>query len=604
MSGTETNPLKMDFSGQKKWWKELVEYYHGWYYLTEPSATLLTTYYAQLLVDGTVPASKENIMAAQRHLNDLERSKNDPDYPWVFDEEKAWRPIRFIEENTRPSKGTIKRLVLQPWQHFVLGNIFGWVDKETGLRRFNEGLIFVGRKNGKTTIQSGLAIYMAGFDGENGAEVYALANMKAQAGRLVDETIAMIDASEFLKKRFKTTKSMHKVEHQRTHSTILSLSAEKHSKDGFNTSFAVFDEIHEYKDYELIEVMRRSMGQRMQPLTVYISTAGTVLDGPMTDFFRSGKETLEQYDENLNERSFYYLAKIDDVKEADNPEMWIKANPNLPMMDGLSLLSNYKKDMRTPQQRRDWITKQFNLFSESGEQSLLDAETILANNDEIDESELAGIHPVAGFDLSDTEDFTAAALEFPLPDGRVFIKQHTWIPQARYDREEQYKERFNEWIEADEMTVLPGEHVDHGAVYDWLVDMDNKYDFIQINYDYAKAITLNTMLENHGFHTQRTVQGFTTLGGPLQNFKELMLDHKVVFNNSRLFKWYLSNVALVTDRNNNWMPTKTSRYRKIDGFAAALNCHVTIAPMLVSNINNSEPNLTYMSFEELMNLDA
>lgn len=139
----------MDFSGQKKWWKELVEYYHGWYYLTEPSATLLTTYYAQLLVDGTVPASKENIMAAQRHLNDLERSKNDPDYPWVFDEEKAWRPIRFIEENTKPSKGTIKRLVLQPWQHFVLGSIFGWVDKETGLRRFNEGLIFVGRKNGK-----------------------------------------------------------------------------------------------------------------------------------------------------------------------------------------------------------------------------------------------------------------------------------------------------------------------------------------------------------------------------------------------------------------------------------------------------------------------
>ncbi|MCS9997189.1 terminase large subunit [Weissella confusa] len=449
----------------------------------------------------------------------------------------------------------------------------------------------------KTTLQAGLASYMAGFDHEKGAEVYALANSQAQSRLLFEETTNMIKASPYLDERFNVRRT--DIVHKKSLSTIKALSAEKSNKDGYNTHFAVFDEIHEYKTYDLIEVMRRSMGARIQPLTIYISTAGYVLDGPMTDFFREGQETLENYEDNLNERSFYFLAKLDDIKEADDPEYWIKANPNLPMMAGKNLLSDYKKDKRNPQQRADWITKQFNLFSESGAQSFMDAAVILANDDVIDESELEGLHPAAGFDLSDTEDFTAAALEFALPDGRVYVKQQTWIPQARYDREEQYKARFDEWIEAGDMIVLPGQYVDHGYVYDWLVEQDEKYGLQQINYDMAKAITLNTMLQDYGVKTMITRQGFTTLGPALQNFKELMLDHKVVFNNSRIFKWYLSNVALVTDRNNNWLPTKVSRYRKIDGFAAMLNAHVTIAPQLVQQTADTG-NVTYWSMEDIM----
>jgi phage terminase large subunit-like protein len=126
--------------------------------------------------------------------------------------------------------------------------------------------------------------------------------------------------------------------------------------------------------------------------------------------------------------------------------------------------------------------------------------------------------------------------------------------------------------------------------------MSEKYNIVQINYDPAKAIRLNKQMEEFGFKTQPVRQGFFTLGGPMQNFKELLLDGKVVFNEQSMFKWYLNNVELITDRNDNWMPTKTSRSRKIDGFAAALDAHVSVIDMLVEPDDDDEPISQFISF--------
>lgn len=127
-------------------------------------------------------------MSCQRHLNDLKRQGTE-EFPWIFDEEKAHRPIRYIEKFCRPSKGDYKRLVLQPWQHFVIGSLYGWIHKDTGYRRFREGLIFIGRKNGKTTMISGLSNYAVAKDNEPGARVYVLANTKQQAGELLMKVV-------------------------------------------------------------------------------------------------------------------------------------------------------------------------------------------------------------------------------------------------------------------------------------------------------------------------------------------------------------------------------------------------------------------------------
>lgn len=587
--------LEMSFTELETWWHDYRERQKSWGGILEhPYPKLLTTWYAERLVDGDILASKENIQSAKRHLRDLERQGTE-EFPWVFVEEKGHRPIRFIEKKCSPSKGDSNKLVMQPWQHFVIGSLFGWVHKDTGIRRFREGLVFVSRKNGKTTLISGVANYMLGFDDERGANIYVLANSQKQSTILFDESKAMIKSSPYLDKRYKALRT--EIRYEKMNCTMVAMSAEKSDKDGENLHFGVFDELHEYKDYGLINVMKKSRGMRTQPLILYITTAGYVLDGPLMQYYENGQDTLDNLEDDIDERTFYFLAKLDNPEEADDPRMWIKANPNIGLMDFINLVTDWKKDRVNPQEKADWLTKQFNLFSDVGELSFVDIPTIKKNNKEIDIKELEGKSCVGSYDLSETEDFTAAALEFPLENGEVFVLQHTFIPQARRDRDPN-PQRIDEWEKAGELTIIPGDYVKHEYVYEWFVEQSEKYVIELIAYDPAKALYLNKSLENHGFVTEKVRQGFITLGGPMQNFKELMLDGKVVFNNSKIFRWYLSNIKLVKDRNSNWMPSKQSVNRKIDGFAAALNAHVHVMDRL------SEPtgdgNVEFMSISDLL----
>jgi len=480
---SSTSILDYSYTQLTKWWDKYKSDREGWAYLKEPSPILLTNYYAKMVVDGDIPASKEIIESCERHLKDLDRQGTD-DFPWVFDEEKAWRPIRFIESKCKPSKGDFSQLVLQPWQHFVVGSMFGWVHRDTGYRRFREGLIFVGRKNGKTTLESGLADYMTGFDGERGANVYFLANAQKQAHKLFDESKAMIDASPFLSNRF--VANNNEIRFPKHKCTIVPMSAEKTNKDGENLHFAVFDEIHEYKDYKLINVMKRSRGTRKQPLIIYISTAGTVLDGPLMDFVDNGQDCLKNYDDHIDERTFYYLAKLDEQQEANDPEMWVKANPNICLMEMVDMIGDYKKDRKNPQELADWITKQFNIFSETDELSFVNTETILKNNKNLSLKLLEGRDCTGGYDLSETEDFTAACLEFPLDDGGIFVFEKTWVPEARYLRDKN-PDRIKAWEKSGELEIIPGDYVKYEYVLDWFTEMSKKYQITKVMFDPAKA---------------------------------------------------------------------------------------------------------------------
>jgi phage terminase large subunit-like protein len=585
--------IDMNYSEICEWFEALKDEYASWGgFLREPYPALLTTWYAERVVDRSFPASKEIILAAKRHLKDLKKQGTRA-FPWVFDEEKAWRPIRFIEKKCKPSKGDYKQIVLQPWQHFALGSLFGWVHKDTGVRRFREGLLFMGRKNGKTTMCSGTSGYLLGFDGENGADIYVLANSKKQSGKLFDETKAMIKASPYLMKRFDP--HQYAILYPDKNCTMVAMSAEKHDKDGENAHGVIFDELHEYKDYDLISLMKQSRGTRRQPLIIYITTAGVVLDGPLMDYYETGERVLSGLMED--DRTFYFMAKQDKEVEADSPELWIKANPNFFLMKIPELVTDWQKDRKNSSERVKWITKQFNLFSDTSEMSFLDAPTIMKNNKVKPLEELEGLSCFGGYDLSETEDFTAAALEFPLPDNYIFFLVHFWIPQKRFDRDPK-KEKLQQWINDSDLAISGVDHVDYKDVLNWFIDQGKHYKILKVGYDRAKALFLNDEMANAGFETEKVIQGFLTLGGPMQNFKELMLDGKVIFNNSRIFRWNLSNVQLIKDRNDNFMPKKSSKNRKIDGFAAALDAHTVALPEL-ANVN-IKPKVKYYSVKDLL----
>ncbi|WP_396265865.1 terminase large subunit [Halobacillus shinanisalinarum] len=563
--------------------------------LADPSPQLLTTWYAKQVVKGKIIASKKNILAAKRHLNDLEKQGTD-EFPWVFKEDKGHRPIRFIEKYCKPSKGDFNKLILQPWQHFIIGSLYGWVHKDTEIRRFREGLIFIGRKNGKSTMISGVSNYAVAKDGENGADIYLLANSKQQSGIIFEEAKAMVKKSPQLRKHY--TPLRYEIKHEKSFSKIEARASDSEKLDGLNTHLGVFDEIHEFKDYKLINIIKKSRGSRKQPLILYITTAGYQLDGPLVNYYEQGADVLQGAIKD--DRTFYFLAELDSEDEFDQPEMWVKANPNMGVsLDLETLKEDWEKDKRTPQERSDFITKQFNIFVNASKMPFIDFEVLKRNDKHLNDlSVLDGVSAIGGYDLSDTEDFTSACLSFPLLEtGEVYVKTHSWIPRKKV-KEGNEKIPYMEWAEKGLLTIVDEDYIDKEHVFDWFEKRSQQFNIDLITYDPAKAFRLNTALIENGFETEVVRQGFLTLGPAMQDLKHLFLDGKMIFNENELLRWYINNVELVTDRNNNMMPTKSNRYRKIDGFAALLNAHTQVMGRLV--IPAGDGDIGIVSMADLM----
>jgi phage terminase large subunit-like protein len=298
------------------------------------------------------------------------------------------------------------------------------------------------------------------------------------------------------------------------------------------------------------------------------------------DYYEKAADVLEGVIQD--ERTFYFMAELDEDDDIENPANWVKANPSLGLTLNLeTMIEEWESRKQIPAERNDFITKRLNLFVQSDEQSFIDFEVIKRNADYIDPAELRGMTAVGGFDLSQTEDFTAACLEFPLEDGRVFVLSHSFVPKRKVELDNE-KLPFREWEQEGLLTICPGDYVDYRNVFEWFVKQSDRYAIELITYDPANAYRLVEDLKAHGFNTQIVRQGALTLSPALKDIKELLLDGKVVFNRNRLFRWYLNNVKLVEDRNGNWLPTKQNRYRKIDGFAAWLNAHTEVMKRMVT----------------------
>ncbi|MCY7932292.1 terminase TerL endonuclease subunit, partial [Bacillus inaquosorum] len=163
--------------------------------------------------------------------------------------------------------------------------------------------------------------------------------------------------------------------HDASMSQIEARASDSEKLDGLNTHLGIFDEIHEFKDSKLISVIKNSRAARTQPLIIYITTAGYQLDGPLVEYYEIASDVLDG--SNVQERNFYFMAELDDISEVENPEMWIKANPNIGVtMDIPSMIQDFNADRHVPREYNDWLVKRFNIFVDNGEESFIDFEVI------------------------------------------------------------------------------------------------------------------------------------------------------------------------------------------------------------------------------------
>ena len=531
--------------------------------------------YASDVLSGEIVACKRVKQACKRFMNDLDRALYDSTYQWTFDIDKAYRPIDFTEKFIVPTKGDYDRMKLLPWQHFVEGNLYGWVDKKTGYRRFREGIILVGSGNGKSTMIVGIAANAISKDGERGPEAYCLANSKAQAKIISNSCKEQIEASPLLNKHFRTTTtgiyfdpSLGKFE---------PLSSESKNIDGLNVHLGVFDEVQDFVDYKLINRIKKKGKKRRQPLFLFISTLGTVIDGPLMDYYILGGQVLDNTGAialRAADRMFIYFAEIDEGDEPDDTKCWIKANPSLGELLLLDdLIDEWERCKLIPQERSDFINKQLNVFTRVDELSFLDAQTILKNNKTRAIDTLKGYKCYGGFDLAESEDFTSACLEFSLPDNWFFVLEHSWVPRQK-EKEDHEKLDWRRLEKEGVLTIVDTDYVDYELILNWFLKQREIFTIDSVGFDPAKAFMLVQKMREKGFVMNEVRQGELTLTAPLDHLKERFIDGKVIHNNNSMFNWYVGNVKLTKrGTNTTYLPTKQHKFRKIDGFAALLSSH-------------------------------
>jgi phage terminase large subunit-like protein len=530
--------------------------------------------FAEDVLSGKIISGKRRIQVCQRFMDDLEASEN-KDYPWRFDVKKAYFPIDFIEKFLVPTKGDYDKMELQPWQHFVEANLYGWVSKKTGYRRFREGIIIVGSGNGKSTMVVGNATYMLSVDGERGAEVYCLANSKEQAKIIFEESYAQVKNSPALSKNLRITRDG--IYFDPTNSKMQPLATDSKNLDGRNVHLGIFDEIQEFTNYKLINVIKAKTKKRKQALILYITTLGTVIDGPLMDFYIlccNILDGMKAISKRASDRMFIYIDEIDEEDDPDDISCWGKANPSLGVLIDLEdLIDEWERCKLVPAERSNFINKQLNIFTMVDELSFLDTKTIKSNDREIDLEALKGQLCYGGFDLAETNDFCSACLEFPLPNNDFFVLEHSWVPRKKIKED---KEKLD-WLYLEKegvLTFVDKDYVEYERVLEWFLKMRELYRIDSIGFDPAKAFMLVNEMKNQGFVLNEVRQGELTLTNPMDNLKERFIDKNIIHNNNPLFYWYLGNVKL-TKRGPNatYLPTKQNKNRKIDGFAALLNAH-------------------------------
>ncbi len=527
--------------------------------------------YFEKMKSGEIVVSKRLYKQYEQLVKDMYESEQ-----FEFNLELANRPIEFIERFCRHSKGEWagKPIELELFQKAYINALFGFVDRDTGLRRFTESLFYIGRKNGKTTLLGAIALYMLIADGEGGSEVYSIATKKEQANILFDEAHNMVQQSKFLSNHVRKRKSDLYFPH--TFSKLMALGKNSNSLDGLNAHLVVIDELHSIQDRNMYEVMKQSQSARRQPLLIMITTAGTLRGTIFDDMYEYACNIV---DGNFKDDHFLpIIYELDDKDEWKDPNMWEKANPSLNSIKKVSdLKRKVERAKNSPNDLTGVLTKDFNIRS-TAEQSWLSFDDI--NNEEtFDIEDFRNGYAIGGADLSITTDLSCATLLFMDPETeKRYVHQMYWLPRDNfYERVEEEKIPYDKWYEQGLLRLCNGNTIDYSDITDWFKEMLEDYGItpLWIYYDNYSARYWVDEMEQHGFKMVRCHQGARTLSLPMQNMGADLKAKRINYNNNPLLKWCLTNTSILTDRNGNIVPIKNqTAKRRIDGTASMLDAYV------------------------------
>ncbi|MBN1807195.1 MAG: terminase large subunit [Sedimentisphaerales bacterium] len=530
--------------------------------------------YIDDVLSGDIPACKYLKLACQRHLNDLENAGERGLY---FDPEAGQSVIDFIEM-LRHSKGKWagRNFILEPWQHFIFWVLFGWMN-EDGTRRFTVAYEEIARKNGKSSKIAGIGLYGLGFDGEGGAEIYSVATKEEQARITFAEGQSMTKKSGYLGGLAKIHTKAISIEE--TDSSWKPLGKNSKTQDGLNPHMVLVDEFHEHPDRSVLDVMDSAVGARSQPLLFIITTAGFNVQSACYLERDYAIKVLEGIIEDDSYFAVIYTLDRDEatgelIDDWADPEVWIKANPNL----GVSV---YKKDMERmcrkaqndPAVVNNFLTKRLNVWTTQVTR-YFNIEKWNACVDTVTEEELLGKPCFMGIDLASKEDICAIVCVFPWRDGKIVIYPKFFCPRdGAIERSRKHRVPYLVWSEQGYLSLSGIGEVDYEDVEKNIKALCEKFDVKHIGFDSWNSAQMRQNLIKSGMREDFFIKVPQTTGGlteATKKLKALVNDLKVIHNNNPIMRWMASNTAIHTDGNENVKPMKNKSSEKIDGIVATI----------------------------------
>lgn len=518
--------------------------------------------YYQKINDGSIIVGKWIHLVYEYIVKGLEEKT------FIFDSKKANKAINWIEKHCFHVEGPLapNSFKLELWEKAFVSCIFGIVDPNTNLRVFREVLLLIGRKNGKSIIASCIANYVFQENGGFGARIFNVAPKLDQADIIYSNTWAMIQLDpENIEKREaineKRSQSHQRVEDDPTipkkrmsdiylpvsNSTMKKIAFSAKKSDGFNPSLAICDEIAAWEGDSGIkqyEVIRSGMGARPEGLVISCTTSGYINDSIFDEIMKRATRFL--MGDSKETRLLPFLYMIDDVEKWNDINELQKSNPNL----GVSISVDYMLEEiaiaeGSLSKKAEFLTK-YCCIKQNSSLAWLSAQTVEKMcGDQLSLEDFRSSYCVAGIDLSQTTDLTAACIVVE-KDGELYVFCKFWLPSEKIDEAiERDGIPYNIYIQRGLLEPSGDNYIDYNDCFNWLVSMVEQYELLPlvVGYDRYSAQYLVQQLNGYGFQTSDVFQG-DNLWPVLQEMEGLFKDGKVHIGDNDLLKIHLLNAAI------------------------------------------------------------
>jgi len=441
--------------------------------------------YAKGIVSGEIPSGLFVKRVCQRHLDDLKAMRR-ADFPYRWDAAAAGRTMCFVEDTCvlRIGDADGAPFKLIDWQSFLIGSVYGWKRKDTGRRRYMEVYCQVAKAAGKTPLAAALALHALVADGEPYPLVNVMARDFAQAGIVFDSMITTVEHHNGFNKHVEIYGGKMRNDalllldengHKKGEARRLTNSPDGRGKSGYTPSFNVFDEVAEWNDSVMLDIVRRNTKNRTQAINFFITNAGAGVDSVAWPYYEKARAVA--FGEADVPDHFPLVFELDPDDDPMDESVWKKTNPSVDITPGWDYLRREAKNAEAmPVLKSMFLRMHQNKWVESGADYFIDIDRVdEVFVDKLDDSKLKQLPLVVGLDLSENRDLSAAVLLWKDGD-KFYARAHFWLPEEGLaERGRRQNLPFEVWVRDGYLTATPGSIIDYEYVARWLKEVDAQW---------------------------------------------------------------------------------------------------------------------------------